>query len=175
MSGELPMRGGAYGVLGGCRTFRYVVLLVCLFLQAEDGIRDLTVTGVQTCALPICRSLVGIGEAGYGPAAQALLAEFFQGQRRAFALGIYSVGMAFGGVIGIWLGGELAHAYGWRITFLAMGVPGFVLALLAAQLREPAQRPAGSLVSAVRRSVQRGVRRAAWYLTPLLGLALAGA
>src|SRR2546430_16814303 len=25
----------------------------CLFFQAEDGIRDLTVTGVQTCALPI--------------------------------------------------------------------------------------------------------------------------
>src|SRR5256886_12488348 len=28
--------------------FRYV-----FFFQAEDGIRDLTVTGVQTCALPI--------------------------------------------------------------------------------------------------------------------------
>src|SRR5256886_3932011 len=27
------------------------------FFQAEDGIRDLTVTGVQTCALPICFSL----------------------------------------------------------------------------------------------------------------------
>src|SRR2546427_9335228 len=26
---------------------------VCVFFQAEDGIRDLTVTGVQTCALPI--------------------------------------------------------------------------------------------------------------------------
>src|SRR2546430_1728957 len=26
------------------------------FFQAEDGIRDLTVTGVQTCALPISRS-----------------------------------------------------------------------------------------------------------------------
>src|SRR5256886_4149051 len=25
----------------------------CVFFQAEDGIRDLTVTGVQTCALPI--------------------------------------------------------------------------------------------------------------------------
>src|SRR5699024_11862415 len=25
-----------------------------LFLQAEDGIRDRNVTGVQTCALPIC-------------------------------------------------------------------------------------------------------------------------
>src|SRR2546430_10991147 len=27
--------------------------VVCFFFQAEDGIRDLTVTGVQTCALPI--------------------------------------------------------------------------------------------------------------------------
>src|SRR5256886_7799654 len=26
------------------------------FFQAEDGIRDLTVTGVQTCALPIFRT-----------------------------------------------------------------------------------------------------------------------
>src|SRR2546430_4098801 len=32
------------------------VMYVCcfFFFQAEDGIRDLTVTGVQTCALPIC-------------------------------------------------------------------------------------------------------------------------
>src|SRR5205085_7435731 len=29
------------------------------FFQAEDGIRDLTVTGVQTCALPISRSRCG--------------------------------------------------------------------------------------------------------------------
>src|SRR5256886_5221043 len=28
------------------------------FFQAEDGIRDLTVTGVQTCALPISSTLV---------------------------------------------------------------------------------------------------------------------
>src|SRR2546430_14430616 len=31
-----------------------VVCFVFFFFQAEDGIRDLTVTGVQTCALPIC-------------------------------------------------------------------------------------------------------------------------
>src|SRR2546430_7536167 len=31
-----------------------VMLYVFFFFQAEDGIRDLTVTGVQTCALPIC-------------------------------------------------------------------------------------------------------------------------
>src|SRR5688572_31706809 len=31
----------------------YVCLFFFFFFQAEDGIRDLTVTGVQTCALPI--------------------------------------------------------------------------------------------------------------------------
>src|SRR2546430_7897537 len=32
------------------------------FFQAEDGIRDLTVTGVQTCALPIYVPRAGCGE-----------------------------------------------------------------------------------------------------------------
>src|SRR2546430_6344764 len=30
------------------------IFVIFFFFQAEDGIRDLTVTGVQTCALPIC-------------------------------------------------------------------------------------------------------------------------
>src|SRR5205085_7653396 len=33
----------------------------CFFFQAEDGIRGLTVTGVQTCALPICLSPQPVG------------------------------------------------------------------------------------------------------------------
>src|SRR2546430_13668731 len=32
------------------------------FFQAEDGIRDLTVTGVQTCALPICFQLFSLAQ-----------------------------------------------------------------------------------------------------------------
>src|SRR5438094_7182480 len=35
------------------RAFRYEIVELCFFFQAEDGIRDRTVTGVQTCALPI--------------------------------------------------------------------------------------------------------------------------
>src|SRR5205807_7207087 len=35
----------------------YVFLLYFFFFQAEDGIRDYKVTGVQTCALPICQPL----------------------------------------------------------------------------------------------------------------------
>src|SRR5688572_15526287 len=37
----------------------WVFLIVFFFFQAEDGIRDLTVTGVQTCALPISSSTAG--------------------------------------------------------------------------------------------------------------------
>src|SRR5688572_31529732 len=33
---------------------RVMIVSVFFFFQAEDGIRDLTVTAVQTCALPIC-------------------------------------------------------------------------------------------------------------------------
>ena len=32
----------------------FFCLFVFFFFQAEDGIRDIGVTGVQTCALPIC-------------------------------------------------------------------------------------------------------------------------
>src|SRR2546430_12538307 len=42
MRGSLPTRGD-----------NWLYLMLLFFFQAEDGIRDLTVTGVQTCALPI--------------------------------------------------------------------------------------------------------------------------
>src|ERR1035437_10561093 len=43
------------------------VALVFFFFQAEDGIRDIGWTGVQTCALPICQ--VGTGSANGGGSA----------------------------------------------------------------------------------------------------------
>src|SRR5207245_5666212 len=36
--------------------FLVFFLIFFFFFQAEDGIRDATVTGVQTCALPICQA-----------------------------------------------------------------------------------------------------------------------
>src|SRR5256886_12053731 len=41
------------------------VVFFFFFFQAEDGIRDLTVTGVQTCALPISRDLRVAAAGGY--------------------------------------------------------------------------------------------------------------
>src|SRR2546426_12215458 len=37
---------------------RFFIIIVFFFFQAEDGIRDYKVTGVQTCALPISVQLM---------------------------------------------------------------------------------------------------------------------
>src|SRR2546430_3971379 len=42
------------------RSSSHCISDIFFFFQAEDGIRDLTVTGVQTCALPISRHPVEI-------------------------------------------------------------------------------------------------------------------
>jgi MFS family permease len=160
------------GVLGDLRSRRAVIAfgvgLWSLFTSLGGAVRNFW-------QLFLCRAMVGVGEAGYGPVSQALIAEYFQGKRRALAFGIYSVGMALGGVLGIWLGGLLAETYGWRLAFLWFGVPGFVLALLASQLREPRRRPPTSIGTALRRLTTTGLRRITWLALPVLGLAALGA
>src|SRR5689334_25429077 len=52
------MRDGWRQELARCRDRRWREFSCFFFFQAEDGIRDGTVTGVQTCALPIFAHLV---------------------------------------------------------------------------------------------------------------------
>lgn len=114
-----------------------------------------------------CRALVGFGEAGYGPASQAIIAQYYKGRRRAFAIGVYSVGMALGGVLGIWLGGVIAERYGWRWAFIWMGIPGLILALLASRLRELDRRPPPPIVETLRRWLRDGMQGVMHYVMPL--------
>lgn len=163
------------GVLGDLKSRRAVIAFGVGLWSAFTA---LGATVTRFWQLMFCRSMVGVGEAGYGPAAQALIAEFFQGRRRAFAIGIYSVGMAFGGVLGIWLGGVLAQSYGWRTAFVAMGVPGVLLALLASRLREPRRRPPPTIRTAIESWLARGrshAREALRLGAPLIWLTLVGA
>ena len=123
----------------------------------------------------LCRAMVGVGEAGYMPASQAIIAGYFPGRRRALAMGVYSVGMALGGVTGIWLGGELAEAYGWRTAFIVMGIPGLALSLLASRLREPDRRMPAPLGRTIVVFWRHRVRQLLRVAAPLLGLAALGA
>ena len=69
-------------------------------------------------------------------------------RRRAFAIGVYSVGMALGGLAGIWLGGILAARYGWRTAFRVLAavcvlwiVPSSLFLLRLPLARRPALPP----------------------------------
>jgi MFS family permease len=159
------------GVLGDLRTRRGVIAwgvgIWSLFTSLGGAVRGFW-------QLFFCRAMVGVGEAGYGSASQALIAEYYKERRRAWALGIYSVGTALGGVAGVWLGGVLAEAYGWRLAFLWLGVPGFGLALLASRLREPERRPPTPLATTLRRFTTTGLKRALRYAYPLIWLTAFG-
>ena len=78
----------------------------------------------------LARMGVGVGEAGCVPASHSLLSDFVPPERRAFALGIFQAGGAIGTAFGFVAAGEIADAYGWRMAFFLLGVPGVLVALL---------------------------------------------
>src|SRR2546427_4831880 len=87
--------------------------------------------------LLIARAWVGIGEAAYSTISPALLADYFPRSQRGRAFAIFYVAIPVGAASGFLLGGALEHAFGWRVAFYAVGLPGIALALTAARLRDP--------------------------------------
>ena len=94
---------------------------------------------------------VGVGEASATPAAFSSLVDWFPARLRATALSIYSSGVYIGAGIGIFLGGWIVDAWraafpdgtaplglrGWHVAYFAVGLPGILLAIWVATLREP--------------------------------------
>lgn len=93
---------------------------------------------------------VGIGEATAAPSAYSLISDWFPRRLRATALAIYSAGLYVGGGISLGIGGLIVagwnRAYpdggplglvGWQAAFMIVGLPGLLLAIVIATLREP--------------------------------------
>jgi MFS family permease len=88
--------------------------------------------------LALARIGVGIGEAGCTPPVHSLLSDYFPPEKRATVLSIYASGIYVGVGLGYWLGGWLNDAYGWRVAFMVVGLPGLLMALLVRlTIREP--------------------------------------
>jgi MFS family permease len=88
--------------------------------------------------LLIARIGVGIGEAGCSPPAHSIISDYYPAEKRATALGIYSLGIPVGILFGFLAGGWLNQFFGWRVAFFVVGVPGIILAILVKlSLREP--------------------------------------
>lgn len=139
--------------------------------------------------LMLARVGVGIGEAGFGPPSQSIIADLYPPEKRASAMAIYSLGVVFGGGLGIVIGGFVAHAYGWRVAMMVVGLPGVALAVvmkmfvveprrgLSDAKQQPADAPTVSLWKGV---ASMWHNRAAFHLvaaitiTSLIGYAVTG-
>ena len=101
-------------------------------------------------ALSFARMGVGIGEATASPTAYSLISDYFPKRQRATALAIYSSGLYLGGGVSLLIGAAVVEAWdrtypgggplglvGWQAAFLAVGIPGLLVALWVATLREP--------------------------------------
>lgn len=102
--------------------------------------------------LAIARMGVGIGEATAAPASYSMLSDYFPPERRATAMSIYASGVYVGQGLSLPIGGFVLSRWkmaypdaalaplglaGWQAAFLAVGIPGLLVALWVLTLREP--------------------------------------
>lgn len=87
----------------------------------------------------IARALMGVSEACYIPAALALITDYHRGKTRSLATGIHMSGV-YAGMAMAGLGGSMADALGWRLTFGLFGLVGVAYALvLVIFLKDPSK------------------------------------
>lgn len=84
-------------------------------------------------ALALLRIGVAVGEAGCSPPSHSLLSDLFGPRERGKALSIYSLGIPFGLMIAYFAGAFFVSggSVDWRTAYVAVGIPGIVVAVLA--------------------------------------------
>ncbi len=111
--------------------------------------------------LAVARFGVGIGESSATPAAYSMLSDSFPARLRATVIAIYSSGIYIGAGLGILIGGQIVDRWdaafeagsapfglvGWQAAYLAVGLPGVLLALWVATLREPVRGAMDGIVT----------------------------
>jgi MFS transporter, Spinster family, sphingosine-1-phosphate transporter len=110
------------------------------------------------------RSLVGLGEAGYGSVGAALIASHFPSRMRGALLAGFFASASVGSVLGVMLGGLIAARWGWQAAFGVVGLPGLVLALAYLKVRDYRTVKLDAALGAKRRSVGEATRHIAGLL-----------
>lgn len=80
--------------------------------------------------LAASRAGVAVGEAGGSAPSMSMISDYYPVESRGKAMGIYYLGPSLGSILGLALGGWIAQNYGWRTAFIALGIPGIVLAMI---------------------------------------------
>ena len=112
--------------------------IVALAITVWSGMTALSGLSQNYWQLLMARIGVGVGEAGGSPPAHSILSDYYPVKERGRAMSIYSTGVYIGVLLGFLVGGWINHTYGWRMAFFAVGIPGFLVALLVRYtLKEP--------------------------------------
>ena len=168
------LTGGAFGIF-------YTIMGLPLGWMADRLSRKWIVTAGIACwslmtaacgvagsfaQLMLTRVGVGVGEATLSPSAYSMLSDYFDKARLPRAMGIYTCGIFIGAGTAMIAGGAVVDmvrhtpvihfaAFGvtrsWQLVFVIVGLPGLLLALWLATLREPIRRDHGADSQAVAR------------------------
>ncbi len=101
---------------------------LCMAWWSGAALLHTLATGVWS--LGAARFLLGLGEAGNWPAGVKVVAEWFPKRERALASGLFNSGSAIGAILAPPVVAWLLLQYGWRASFVAVGLSGFVWLLI---------------------------------------------
>jgi MFS family permease len=142
MLGQFKWVYAVCSVIGGYIADRFSRrYVICISLLAWSAITYATGHATTYSALLWTRSLMGVSEAFYIPAALALIADFHVGNTRSRAVGLHQMAIYCGVIVG-GFSGYLADApdFGWRYAFSACGIVGMLYALPLMYLLRDAPR-----------------------------------
>ena len=115
--------------------------IIALSLAFWSGMTALCGLAQNFGQMLLARIGVGVGEAGCTPAAMSLITDTVPPEKRSSAIAFYGLGVPIGSLLGMVVGGQLYDAYGWRVAFLVVGLPGIALAgLLVLFIKDPRRR-----------------------------------
>ncbi len=104
--------------------------LIAASLAIWSAMTALSGMATNTLQLALARFGVGIGEAGFSPAAHSMISDLYPPERRTAAMGVFTLGISIGIMLAYLAGGWVAQNIGWRVAFFIVGIPGVLSALL---------------------------------------------
>jgi len=132
---------------------RRLILAVCVSIWA--GMTALCGLAQNFWQLFWCRVMVGVGEAGSGPATYSMMADLFPRNKLPRAISVLNLGFVAGSGISLVIGGLVIKMVtnvpevtvpiigtlrSWQLVMIAVGLPGLVIAALMATVPEPKRR-----------------------------------
>jgi MFS family permease len=124
------------------------VSLIGWTLASWSVLSALAAGAANFAQLFVVRASLGFGAAVTSPAGTSLIADYYPADVRGRAYSVEQVTSFVGGGLGIALGGAIGGAFGWRWAFLAVGLPGALVALVVFRMREPCRGEADGAIAA---------------------------